>query len=421
MLMRLGQVGGGKPTFPTASLLQLTIGAFMNSFQGWNIALVEKSLRLGRQARRWSWVKFTAIPVLLSFCLLWSSYISGQAQSNQDDDVIRVDTDLTNLFFIATNKQKAFVTTLAESDLRVTEDGVPQKILTFQRETDRPLAIAFLIDVSISEEHTLPQEKAAARTFIENVLQSGKDQAAIIPFTGAAFLEQGLTRDVLQVYRALEGVEVAMPVYLGSGRPISGIASGPGMKAPPREGTTAIWDAIAVTSSEILARSNEPRSSEQRGGRSARSSNARDEIAGRQNQRRRAIILLTDGQDTTSRVTRSEAIKRALDAETVIYAIGIGDSKYEGVDHDAVNAVATGTGGRAFFPKKETDLKNAFAEIEQELRSQYLIAYSSSNKNRDGGYREMRIEITNPQLQKEQLKLRHRPGYFAKSSPAGSN
>jgi len=350
-----------------------------------------------------------------------SPVVWSQTRSDQDDDVVRVETDLTNLFFIATDKQKAFVTMLAETDLRVTEDGVPQKILTFQRETDRPLAIAFLIDVSISEERTLPQEKAAARTFIENVLQSGKDQAAIIPFTGAAFLEQGLTRDVLQVYRALEGVEVAMPVYLGSGRPISGIASGPGMKAPPREGTTAIWDAIAVTSSEILARSNEPQSNEQRGGRSARSSNARDEIAGRQNQRRRAIILLTDGQDTTSRVTRNEAIKRALDAETVIYAIGIGDSKYEGVDHDAVNAVASGTGGRAFFPKKETDLKNAFAEIEQELRSQYLIAYSSSNKNRDGGYREMRIEITNPQLQKEQLKLRHRPGYFAKSQSPATN
>ena len=85
------------------------------------------------------------------------------------------------------------------------------------------------------------------------------------------------------------------------------------------------------------------------------------------------------------------------------------------MDHDALNAVATGTGGRAFFPKKDTDLTDAFKEIEQELRSQYLIAYSSTNKNRDGSYRQMRIEITNPELQKEQLKFRHRPGYFAKS------
>jgi len=119
------------------------------------------------------------------------------------------------------------------------------------------------------------------------------------------------------------------------------------------------------------------------------------------NQRRNAIILLTDGQDTTSRLLRSEAINRALEAETVIYAIGIGDKKYGGVDHDALNAVATGTGGRAFFPKRDTDLTDAFKEIEQELRSQYLIAYSSTNKNRDGSYRQMRIEITNPELQKQ--------------------
>lgn len=344
--------------------------------------------------------------------------VSTQTRSDPDDDVIRVDADLTNLFFTATNKQKAFVTTLAEDDLRLTEDGVPQKIVTFQRETDRPLAIAFLIDISISEERTLPQEKAAARSFIESVIQSNKDQAAIIPFTGSAFLEQGLTRDVFKIYRALERVEVAAPAYLGSGPPISGIVSGPGMKAPPREGTTAIWEAIALAASEVLARNTDQQLTDRV---TPRSLAHREEAKAGQNQRRRAIILLTDGHDTSSRLTRLEAINRALDAETVIYAIGIGDNKYEGVDREAVNAVATATGGRAFFPKRETDLKNAFAEIEQELRSQYLIAYSSTNKNRDGGYREMRIEVTNPGLQKEQLKLRHRPGYFAKSTRAGAN
>jgi Ca-activated chloride channel family protein len=320
------------------------------------------------------------------------------AQSPTDqDEVIRVETDLTNLFFTAANKQNRFITTLREEDVRLTEDGVAQTILTFQRETDRPLSIAFLIDVSASEERTLPQEKAAARAFIETVIQSSKDQAAIIPFTGSAFLEQDLTRDVLSIYRALERVEVAMPAYLGSGRPISGIASGPGMKATPREGTTAIWDAVAVTAGEVLSPNQGRKVQTQQG----------------QNQRRRAIILLTDGQDTTSRLLRSEAINRALEAETVIYAIGIGDNKYDGIDKDALNAVAAATGGRAFFPKREADLKDAFSEIEQELRSQYLIAYSSTNKRRDGTYRQMRIDITNSELQKEKLKLRYRPGYFA--------
>ena len=322
--------------------------------------------------------------------------------------MIRVETDLTNLFFTATDKQKAFITTLREEDLRVTEDGVAQKILTFQRETDRPLSIAFLIDISASEERTLPQEKAAARSFIESIIQSSKDQAAIIPFTGSAFLEQSLTRDVFKIYRALERVEVAMPAYLGSGPVIGGIVSGPGMRAIPPEGSTAIWDAIAVTASEVLARNLE---SERK-----RLIPAQSEANQNPAQRRRAIILLTDGQDTTSRLSKKEAINRALEAETVVYAIGIGDSKYQGVDRGGLNAVASGTGGRAFFPKRDTDLKGAFQQIEQELRSQYLIAYSSSNKQRDGTYREMHVEIMNPELKKAGLQLRHRPGYFSKTS-----
>jgi Ca-activated chloride channel family protein len=311
-----------------------------------------------------------------------------RAQTQQDDDVIRVETDVTNLPFTASDKNNRFITTLEQSDIRVLEDGIEQQLFTFQRETDRPLSIAFLIDISQSEERTLPEEKRAARSFIESVIQSKRDQAAIIPFTGSAFLEQGLTRDVFAIYRALERVEVAQPTYLGSGRPLTGITSGPGMKRPPQEGSTAIWEAIALTASEVLVKSPV--------------------------QRRRAIILLTDGRDTTSRLKASEAIDAALDAETVIYAIGIGDSKYEGVDRDVLRGIAERTGGRAFFPKKDVDLNSVFKEIEQELRTQYLIAYSSTNKNRNGAYRQIRIQVTNPSLQKEQLKLRYRPGYFAK-------
>jgi VWFA-related protein len=272
----------------------------------------------------------------------------------------------------------------------VLEDGVPQTLFTFQRETDRPLAIAFMIDVSISEERTLPDEKAAARTFVENVIRSNKDQAAIIPFEGYAHLEQPMTRDLIKFYRVLEAVEVASPSYLGAAPPMGGIESGPGTIAPPREGSTAIWDSIAIACQHVLAQSI--------------------------GQRRRAIILLTDGQDTSSRLSRSNAIDQAIQSDTVIYAIGIGDKRYEGVNKGALNSIAERTGGRAFFPKKEDDLRTAFAEIEQELRSQYLVAYSSTNKKHDGSFRKMNIEITNSDLRKEQLKLRYRPGYFAKQS-----
>jgi VWFA-related protein len=328
------------------------------------------------------------VVVALALIALFLLPITGQTPSGQDMDVVRTETDLTNLLFTATDKNNRYLTMLQQGDIRVLEDGVPQTLFTFQRETDRPLSIAFLIDVSGSEEQTLPDEKAAARTFIDNVIRSNKDQAAIVPFEGYAHLEQPLTRDVIGIYRALEGVEVAFPSYMGTAPPIGGIVSGPGTIAPPREGSTAIWDSIAVTCKEVLARSV--------------------------GQRRRAIILLTDGFDTSSRLIRSEAVDRAILFETVIYAIGIGDKKQDGVDKKALQDLAERTGGRAFFPKKQDDMKAAFAEIEQELRSQYLLAYSSTNKKRDGSFRKMSIEVTNPELRKQQLKLRYRPGYFAK-------
>jgi VWFA-related protein len=211
---------------------------------------------------------------------------------------------------------------------------------------------------------------------------------AIVPFTGSAYLEQALTRDVLTTYRVLQSVEIAAPGYLGSGKPLTGIATGPRLPATPPEGSTAIWDAVALTANNVLTKS--------------------------QGQRRRAIILLTDGIDTTSRLSLKDAVNSALAAETVVYSIGIGNSKLEGVYHDPLKDIAERTGGRAFFPDKKFDLNAAFAEIERELRTQYLIAYSSSNKNRDGAYRKIAIEITNPELRKQNLRLRHRPGYFAK-------
>ena len=324
--------------------------------------------------------------MLLILMLLFCVPVS-LSQTADQDDVIRVETDVTNLPFTAMDKQRRFITTLRAEDLRVLEDGVPQQLFTFQQETDRPLAIAFLIDVSISQESTLPDEKAAARTFIEKVIESNKDQVAIVPFTGLAYLEQPLTRDLLSVYRVLQRIEPAMPAYFGAGRPLTGIPTGPGLAAPPDEGTTAIWDAVALTSSNVLANA-----------------------AGL---RRRAIILLTDGLNTAGRLSQKEAINGVLAAEAVVYAIGIG-SKRDGLDRDALREVAQRTGGRAFFPDKKFDLNAAFAEIERELRTQYLLAYSSTNKKRDGSYRKVTIEITNPELKKEKLEIRHRPGYYAK-------
>src|SRR5687768_3611509 len=326
--------------------------------------------------------------IVVLVLVLFLSVSALRSQTADQDDVIRVETDVTNLPFTVTDKQRRFITTLQAEDVRVLEDGVPQQLFTFQRETDRPLAIAFLVDVSRSQEFTLADEKAAARLFIEKVIQSSRDQVAIVPFTGLAYLEQGLTRDMLSVYRVLQRIEVAVPAYLGAGRPLTGIPTGPGLLAPPPEGTTAIWDAVALTSMNVLA--NAP------------------------GLRRRAIILLTDGLDTASRWMQKEAIARTLAAEAVIYSIGIG-SKRDGVDKGVLRELSQRTGGRAFFPDKKVDLNEVFAEIERELRTQYLLAYSSTNKKRDGAYRKITVEIANPELKKQKIEIRHRPGYFAKA------
>ena len=306
------------------------------------------------------------------------------------DDVVRVETNLTNVFFTAADKQKRFVSTLKKEDVRVLEDGVPQEIFAFQPNSDLPLSIAILIDCSGSEERTLPMEKDAARSFLESVLRPEKDEAAVVTFTGEVTLEQGLTGNIGRLRRAIDEVRFVPPSgYLGGGVVVGG--------TPPISGTqqvlagsTAIWDAIWATSNELLSASAE--------------------------HTRRAMILLTDGEDTISQVHMQDAINRALKADALIYSIGIGDRYEFGINEGALKKISEQTGGRAFFPNNERDLTNAFAQIERDLRERYLIAYSSTNKMRDGSYRKVSIEIVNPAVRKDNLKLNYRPGYFAKTA-----
>src|SRR5215216_302574 len=310
-----------------------------------------------------------------------------------DDDVERIETDLTNVLFTAVDKSKRFVTSLRQADIRVLEDGVEQKVFTFQRETDRPLSLAILIDCSASQERTLPEEKTAAQRFVDTVIRAAKDEVAVLTFTGDATLEQGLTGSAVRVRRAIDRVEFTPPSgYIGGGvlvgtPPISG-------DNQARAGSTAIWDAIWVTSREVLTESSD--------------------------KTRRAIILVTDGVDTSSRLKLSEAVDSALKADAIIYSIGIGDSfSFEGVDEGSLRKVSERTGGRAYFPRNEDDLRSAFAQIQEDLRSQYLIAYSPSNKTKDGSFRKVQIDVVNPELKKQQLRLTYRQGYFARSAVDG--
>jgi Ca-activated chloride channel family protein len=305
-----------------------------------------------------------------------------------DDDVERVETDLTNVLFTAVDRNKRFVTSLKQNDIRVLEDGAEQKVFTFQRETDRPLSLAILIDTSASQERTLPEEKSAAQRFVDTVIRQQKDEVAVLTFTGDATLEQGLTGSVARVRRAIDRVEFVPPSgYVGGGVTVGT----PPINGDSRAGTTAIWDAVWVTSREVLSETSD--------------------------KTRRAIILLTDGVDTTSRLHLNEAVESALKADAIIYSIGIGDSfSFEGVDEGSLRKISERTGGRAYFPRSEDDLRVAFAQIQEELRSQYLIAYSPSNRTKDGSFRKVMIEVTNPELKKQNLRLTYRQGYFARSA-----
>src|SRR6185436_19611853 len=127
------------------------------------------------------------------------------------DEVIKTETNLTNIFFTAADKNKHFISDLKAEDIRIFKDGQPQEIFTFQQNIDLPLSIAILIDTSISEQYTLPDEKEAARAFLENVLRSQKDEAAVVSFTGETTLEQGFTGNIDRLRRAIDHVEFIPP------------------------------------------------------------------------------------------------------------------------------------------------------------------------------------------------------------------
>ena len=306
----------------------------------------------------------------------------------EDDEIIQIDTEAVNVLFTAQDKSRRLLTDLKQADVRILEDGQPQEITEFTRQIDLPLSLAILIDTSASQERTLPEERAAAKSFLQSVIRPAKDEVSIVSFTGETTLEQGMTNNVARLNRAIDKVEFVPPSgYLGGGviaggtPPISG-------DNQAVQGSTAIWDAIYVTSEEVLKTSPE--------------------------KTRRAIILLSDGVNTFGSKKFDDAVQAALRSEAVIYAVGVGDDMMGGVDEGVLKRLTERTGGRAFFPRDEAALRKAFTQIQIELRSQYLIAYQPSNQKRDGSYRKIQIQIVNQELTKQKVSLNHRQGYFAR-------
>ncbi len=286
------------------------------------------------------------------------------------------------------DKNRRFVTTLTQADVRVLEDGVPQQVLAFERETDAPLSLALLVDASASQERVMKDEQAAARDFVASVLRPEKDSAAVLSFTGVTRLEQPLTSDTNRLNAAIDRLKIEYTL------------NSPACEddETPEEVKlrcyTAAWDSVALTVREVLARTPE--------------------------RTRRAIILLSDGDDTRSRLRLHHAVEEAVRGNAVVYAVGIRDRDFPvgELRRDNLRRLAEETGGRAFFPKRREDLAAAFDQIEQELRSQYLVSYAPANRARDGRFRKIEIEVTNPALRKQKLRLLYRQGYYARAAAA---
>jgi Ca-activated chloride channel family protein len=293
-------------------------------------------------------------------------------------ETFKIGTQLVNVLFSVQDKQNRYINDLKQEEIQILENGQAQEIFVFKKELDLPLTMAILVDVSGSEQYTLPVLKDAGGRFIDSVIRFGKDTAAVIKFEGEPTIMQDLTSNPARVRRGLDQIEFTAP-------PPRGVFGGP---TPPinggsRQGGTSLYDSVYATCADMLAR--------QPG--------------------RKTIVLLTDGVDTTSRMKIGDAIDEALKSEVVIYSIGIGDEGSFGINEGALKKLSESTGGRAFVPKGRRELENAFVQLEQDMRQQYLLAYEPKNDTPDGAFRKLEIKLSNRNV--KDLKIRHRKGYYA--------
>jgi Ca-activated chloride channel homolog len=305
-----------------------------------------------------------------------------------DEGVEYIVTNLTNILLSVTDKKRNFVNTLNAEDVRVLEDGVPQNIISFERETDAPLSLALLVDTSASQEKVLKDEQTTASAFVRSVLRPEKDTVSVLSFTGLTRLDQPPTNEAARLIAAVEKLKVE---YTEANPICTDLKASDEARLRCR---TGVFDAVVIAVREVLSKTPE--------------------------RTRRAIILLSDGDDTSSRTRIYQAVEYAVRNNTVVYSIGIRDRHFKDGEmrRDYLQRLAEETGGRAFFPKKPTDLAEAFAQIERELRSQYLISYKPKNISMEGTFHKLQIEITNPALRKEKLRLLYRQGYYAKARAA---
>jgi len=265
-----------------------------------------------------------------------------------------------NVIFTVTDKHGRFVKNLKANDFSVLDDRqAPQSIINFASETNLPLRVGLLIDVSNSIRDRFKFEQEAAGEFLSQIIKPRVDQAFTIGFDTTPEVTQDFTDNTEKL---ANGVRVLRP-----------------------GGGTALYDAVYYAARDKLGRLNPVTPV------------------------RRAIILITDGEDNQSRVTREEAIEMAQRSEVIIYAISTNVSGMKLRGDKVLERMAEATGGRAFFPFKIEDISNYFTEIQEELRSQYLLAYKPpADFQADGRFHEIAISAGN-----KNLHVRAKKGYYA--------
>ena len=288
---------------------------------------------------------------------------SSAANDNNPDDtltVIRKRVDEVNVVFTVTDKRGHFVKDLTENDFRVFDDSKPaQSIRSFSKETNLPLRVGLLIDASNSVRDRFKFEQEAAIEFLSQIIRAKYDKAFVIGFDTTPEVTQDFTDDTEKLSH---GVRMLRP-----------------------GGGTAMYDAIYYACRDKLMQVD------------------KDGIA-----TRRAIILLSDGEDNQSRVSREEAVEMAQRAEVIIYAISTNTSGLVTRGDKILQHFADETGGKAFFPFKIQDVADAFSQIQDELRSQYAVSYKPADFVPDGKYRKIEIVADN-----KKYKVRARKGYYA--------
>ncbi len=264
-----------------------------------------------------------------------------------------------NVLFIATDKHGKFVRDLSQSDFRILDDHKPpQAILNFRRETDLPLHMGLLIDVSGSVDSRFDFEQTAATSFLQHTVRAGFDKAFVMGFNSHSQLAQDFSDNTAVLAKGIHNLH--------------------------NGGGTALYDAVYRACKDKLLKDRPDRPV------------------------RKAIIVVSDGEDNQSEVTKAQAIEMAQRAEVIIYAISTDDSGLVMRGDRVLQQLAEATGGRAFFPFKMKDITHSFAAIEDELRSQYVVSYKPADFDADGRYRSIEISSL-----KKDTQVRARKGYFA--------